>query len=140
MRSVLEREGLSGEFELDSAGTIGYHTGNPPDARMTKAAKKRGVIFTGSARQIQMSDLAEFDLILVMDRENHRDVMAMQRSAPDVSAKIQYFCEYCTQSDLEEVPDPYYGGSSGFELVLDLMEDGCEEIARLHREGKLLAE
>ncbi|MEM7010967.1 MAG: low molecular weight protein-tyrosine-phosphatase [Verrucomicrobiota bacterium] len=136
MRDVANREGLADAFELDSAGTISYHEGNPPDPRMRKAAKNRGIEMTGRARQIRARDLEESDLVLVADRDNLADV---ERLAANVASPcaVRLFCEFCTESENEEVPDPYYGGDDGFETVLDILEDGCAEIARRYRSGKL---
>lgn len=124
MRKLLEDEGLA-EIDCDSAGTMRAHQGNPPDSRMSDAGKRRGLPMTGSARCIEQSDFDRFDLILAMDRSNYSDVMDAARSDAD-RAKVRLFCEYCSQSEHEEVPDPYYGGPDGFELVLDLLEDGCQ--------------
>lgn len=137
MRQQLLTSGLEKEIEVDSAGTINFHTGNPPDSRMTAAARDRGIEMTGKARQITKNDLAEFDLILVADRENLADV---EKLASNVEAPcpIRLFCEFCTEHDQEEVPDPYYGGPAGFELVLDLLEDGCNEIIRRYQADKLV--
>lgn len=123
-RNALQAEGLIHEIECDSAGTIDAHVGNPPDRRMREVAQDRGVAIRGHARQIQASDLEEFDLILVMDRDNYESVKALDvRKA--YSHKIKLFCEFATSSDEEEVPDPYYGGPEGFETVMDILEDGC---------------
>ncbi len=119
-------------FEIDSAGTIGYHTGNPPDERMHRAAATRGIATGGAARQITSEDLRTFDLILTMDPDNRAYVDALASKTTDATAKIHDFVEYCTEHDVPEVPDPYYGGAEGFEHVLDLLEDGCAEIIRRH--------
>ena len=136
MRHLLKEEGLLDQFELDSAGTIGFHTGNPPDSRMTSSATARGIEMTGQARQVKLQDLTEFDLVLAMDRENEAELRQLART-DDERAKIRLFCEFCTEHEHDEVPDPYYGGAAGFELVLDLLEDGCREMIRRFREGKL---
>lgn len=136
MRETAKREGLADAFELDSAGTINFHEGKPPDSRMLRAAKARGIEMTGRARQVRARDLEEFDLVLVADRDNLADV---ERVAANVEGpcSVRLFCEFCTESEYEEVPDPYYGGDDGFETVLDILEDGCAEIARRYLTGKL---
>ena len=136
MRELLVREGLADRFELDSAGTIDYHTGKEPDPRMTQAATARGIVMKGRARQVRKSDFEDFDLVLAMDRENESDLKRMAANA-DQRSKIKMFCEFCTQHGHDEVPDPYYGGEAGFELVLDLLEDGCAGILRQWRAGEL---
>lgn len=127
MRKLLEDAGLSNEIELDSAGTIGYHTGHAPDPRMSEAGRRRGLPMTGIARQVKSSDLRRFDLILAMDRENYADLMDLA-SNDEESSKIKLFCDFCSNHNASEVPDPYYGGARGFEHVLDLLEDGCTQI------------
>ena len=124
-RQKVEEAGLSGRIEIDSAGTIGYHTGHGPDARMSATLKKRGYTIAGKARQILSADLQNFDLILVMDAENLANVRALDKAA-HFQAKIRRFTEYCTRHQAEEVPDPYYGGQEGFDHVADLVEDAAE--------------
>ncbi len=136
MRKMVTEEGLENEVVIDSAGTIGMHLGNPPDARMTKAANARGISSQGRARQVRANDLEEFDLILAMDRENLADLIQLAKT-PEQRARVRLFCEFCTEHGHEEVPDPYYGGADGFELVLDLLEDGCAEILRQVQAGKI---
>ena len=129
MRGLVREQGRDGEIVLDSAGTGNWHLGDPPDARATEAAARRGVTLEGASRQIRPSDFEDFDLILAMDRENLRDLQAM---APDEEAvaKVRLLRSYDPDSadgDFD-VPDPYYGGPRGFEEVLDLVEDGCERL------------
>jgi len=137
MRHLAESEGLSDRLEIDSAGTIGLHTGHPPDERMTEAARQRGIPMKRQARQITVEDLDAFDHILVMDRDNLDDVEMLAVDANGHKATISMFCDYCTGYTDIEVPDPYYGGPDGFEKVLDLIEDGCREIARRVRDGEM---
>ena len=117
-----------GTFEIDSAGTIGMHAGNPPDERMHRAAAARGIPTGGAARQVTSEDLHTFDLVLAMDPDNR----AYLDDLPPGTATVRNFVEYCTDHDDDEVPDPYYGGDEGFEHVLDLLEDGCAEIIKRH--------
>lgn len=128
MRQLLQDAGLGEEVECDSAGTIGYHRGNPPDPRMSAAGRQRGLPMTGSARQVSPEDLDRFDLVLAMDNENFADLLALAKDSN--RDKIKRFCAFCTQHPDTEVPDPYYGGSQGFEHVLDLLEDGCSQILK----------
>jgi protein-tyrosine phosphatase len=136
LHAKLIQAGLHGTVAVDSAGTIDYHVGKLPDARMRSAASRRGLALNHRARQVTSEDLAAFDLVLVMDRENLSDVKSLDRSGR-FPAKIQLFCEYCTKHDQTEVPDPYYGGDAGFETVLDLLDDGCTEIVKRIQAGKL---
>jgi len=126
MRRLLEEAGLDGHIRCDSAGLIDYHVGEPPDARMSSAGRRRGLPMTGSARQVTRADLDAFDLILAMDDDNYRGLMAL--ASDQHREKIRRFCSYCSRHPDKEVPDPYYGGSAGFEHVLDLMEDGCKGV------------
>lgn len=134
MQKRLDEAGLSDSVRCDSAGTIGYHTGNAPDPRMTSSGRKRGYAMTGSARQVTPADLDEFDLILAMDNDNFADLERL--SSPDNRHKIKRFCDYCIQFSDTEVPDPYYGGAQGFEHVLDLLEDGCSQILKQIQSAK----
>jgi protein-tyrosine phosphatase len=127
MRAVVAREGLDGEVEIDSAGTGSWHVGNPPDRRSTAAARARGIVLEGAARQVTAEDFEDYDLLLAADAEN---VAALRRLAPDAEAaeKIvllrQFDPEAVAAGDLD-VPDPYYGGARGFEDVLDQVEAAC---------------
>jgi protein-tyrosine phosphatase len=127
MRALLREEGLDGQIELDSAGTGNWHAGDPPDARATAAARARGIELEGAARQVTAADFEDFDLLLAMDRENERELLAR---APDeeARAKVRLLREFDPASvaagDLD-VPDPYYCGAQGFEQVLDLVTAAC---------------
>jgi len=125
MNYLLEKENLTGQIVCDSAGTGGYHVGSPPDQRMAiAAASKLGIKLRGSARQLQKSDLEDFDLILAMDRENYQDILALDHHGK-YQEKVQLMCDYCSQHSVEEVPDPYYGGAQGFNYVIDILLDAC---------------
>ena len=137
MREKLKAAGLDQRVTVDSAGTINFHTGKLADTRMRHAAAARDVELTHHARQVSPADLVEFDLILVMDRENQRDVMSL-RGAAAFKSKVRLFCEFCTKHTEKEVPDPYLGGAQDFEFVLDLLDDGCTEIVRRLQAGTLV--
>jgi protein-tyrosine phosphatase len=127
MRSLLRAEGLERAVEIDSAGTGGWHAGDPPDSRATAAARARDIVLEGAARAVTDEDFERFDLLLAMDRENERDLLAR---APDdeARAKVRLLREFDPESvaagDLD-VPDPYYGGPHWFDRVLDLVEAAC---------------
>jgi protein-tyrosine phosphatase len=127
MRSLVRDAGLEREIEVESAGMGDWHVGHPPDRRATEAASRRGVTLEGAARQVTLGDFADFDLLLAMDRSNHRELREL---APDAEAaeKVKMLRAYDPASaggeDLD-VPDPYYGGPGGFETVLDLVEAAC---------------
>lgn len=126
MRKLLADAGLADSVQCDSAGTHGYHIGCQPDSRMILAGQRRGLPMTGIARQIKRADLDTFDLILAMDNDNYRALLEL--STERNRHKIKRFCSYCIRHSDSEVPDPYYGGPAGFEQVLDLLEDGCEQV------------
>lgn len=134
MRQLLEASGFS-HIRCDSAGTMDAHRGNPPDARMAAAGKRRGLPMTGSARGVQPEDFDNFDLILAMDQANLED---LRRLAPEAASlnNVRMFCEFCRKFEETEVPDPYYGGLDGFERVLDLLEDGCRGLLEEIRVGR----
>jgi protein-tyrosine phosphatase len=127
MNYLIEREGLAGKITCDSAGTAGYHIGAPPDPRMQVAGKARGLSMVGTARQLVPMDLREFDLILAMDRSNYRDILSLDPQGK-YHHKVKMMCSYCTKYNVQEVPDPYYGGPEGFNFVLDLLEDACTNL------------
>jgi protein-tyrosine phosphatase len=123
-RHLVREAGREGEIEIDSAGTGGWHVGEPPDTRATEAARRRGIDLGGEGRQFSPADFDRFDLILAMDEQNRREILAL---APDDAArsKVSLFREFDPASngaaDLD-VPDPYFGGDQGFEHVLDLVD------------------
>jgi protein-tyrosine phosphatase len=125
MNHLLKQRGLEGKISCDSAGTSSYHIGSPPDARMRQAASKRGITLTGRARQFEVSDFEEFDLILAMDRDNYRAILACDRQGK-YQDKVKLMCDYATNYPDQEVPDPYYGGAEGFNYVIDLLLDACQ--------------
>ena len=127
LNHLIQAQHLEKQIVCDSAGTIGYHSGNPPDSRMTAAARNRGITLRGQARQIKHQDLIDFDLILTMDDENLHNVQALDPSGT-YHHKIKPFCTFCKTYPDEEVPDPYYGGNAGFEHVLDLIQEGSTHI------------
>ena len=123
LRKMAQDRGL--DLEVDSAGTIAYHAGEPADARMQRHALKRGYHLTSISRPIVASDFDTFDMIIAMDDANMAELEAL---APSEAArqKLSLMTTYCTRFTHTSVPDPYYGGSEGFELVLDLIEDACD--------------
>ncbi|MDG1242282.1 MAG: low molecular weight phosphotyrosine protein phosphatase [Opitutae bacterium] len=129
LQHLVDQAGLTDQFEIESAGTIGFHAGSSPDKRMQYSMRARNIPIIGHSRQLQSSDLEVYDLILAMDNQNLIDACALDPSAK-MHHKVQLFCDYCTNHRQTEVPDPYYGGDHGFEHVLDLIEDGCENLLK----------
>ena len=126
---LLNERGLSDRFVVDSAGTGGWHTGNPADRRMQAAAARRGIQLLSRARQISLDDLSDFDLVLTMDDANLAAVQGLAREAGNrATATVRPMPSYSQRFSETEVPDPYYGGEAGFEHVLDLLEDACSNL------------
>jgi len=138
MRELVRREGLQDWITVDSAGTGGWHVGDPPDARATSTAHARGIALQGAARRVRASDFEDFDLLLAMDRSNLRD---LHRLAPDEEscARVKLLREFdpASSGDLD-VPDPYYGGPGGFDEVLDLVQAACAGLLAEVRRGARL--
>lgn len=122
-KKILETQGISKFVQVDSAGTSGFHQGRPADSRMIEHAKKRGVDITSLSRKFTADDFLNFDRIYVMDKSNECDVLMLAKNRED-KEKVKLFLDACN-SEHSEVPDPYYGGSDGFELVLDLLDANC---------------
>ncbi|ARV73068.1 low molecular weight protein-tyrosine-phosphatase [Vibrio campbellii] len=126
LRAKAKELGIS--VEVDSAGTIGYHAGNPPDARSMQAGKQRGYSFEGMrSRKVTVGDFDEFDMVLAADKANLADLLDI--CPTEHRHKVSLFLSH-GDSDYDEIPDPYYGGDAGFELVLDLIEDASEVILK----------
>ncbi|MDE6623131.1 MAG: low molecular weight phosphotyrosine protein phosphatase [Alistipes sp.] len=127
MRRIAQQEAL--DLEIDSAGTYGGHAGELPDSRMRSAAANRGYRLTHRSRKIREEDFDAFDLIVVMDDMNYEAVHRLAPS-PEAARKIFRMAEFLhAHPGRTYVPDPYYEGREGFEVVLDLLEDGCRELA-----------
>ncbi len=123
---IVRNSRLLQNFEIDSAGTTGYHVGQNADRRMQSHAIKRGFNLTSISRKFNPeTDFDHFDYIIGMDDENMDDLKNMARNETDLN-KLSKMTDYKKEWDYSEVPDPYYGGDAGFELVLDLLEDSCK--------------
>ncbi len=128
MRALVAQRGVEHQFEIDSAGTYGGHAGELPDARMREAGARRGYSFTHRSRQFRQSDFSDFDMIVVMDDNNYVAVNGLAQSREDVE-KVYRMSEFFSSfPNYTYVPDPYYEGREGFELVLDMLEEGCRAI------------
>lgn len=132
---LAEQAGLADRIRVDSAGTHAYHVGNPPDERAMRAAMAREYRMDHlTARQVRAEDIAEYDYVLAMDMANLEILQSLADEA--LRDKPQLFMSYAPDYGLEEVPDPYYGGTNGFEQVLDMVEAAAgnllEDIRRRH--------
>lgn len=128
MRSIIEAEGAGSRYNIDSAGTGNYHIGDLPDNRMRIHARRRGYELTHRCRQVTASDFDNFDLIVAMDASNARNLhhIAPSPEAEDKIIMMADFADLATRYD--HIPDPYYEGAEGFELVLDLLESACHNL------------
>ena len=124
MKKLVQDAGLDGRIKIDSAGIIGYHAGEKADPRMRSHAARRGYVLDSISRPVRQWDFHDFDLIIGMDDQNITD---LKRMAPDLEsvAKIHRMTEFSRNKLYDHVPDPYYSGAEGCELVLDLLEDAC---------------
>ena len=131
-RHVVDQAGLSARFLIDSAGTHAYHVGEAADRRARAAAERRGISLEGiAARRVVKKDFEQFDYVLAMDRLNH--VTLVDQAGAEHHDKIRLFLEFAPGTE-DEVPDPYYGGSAGFERVLDLVEEASRGLLETLRE------
>ncbi len=125
MRALVEESGAESGFTIDSAGTYAGHKGQLPDQRMRIHARRRGYDLTHRSRPIRESDFDDFDIIVAMDASNY-DNLRRIAPTPEGENKIVMMMDFCRHPrGYDYVPDPYYEGSEGFELVLDLLEDAC---------------
>ena len=123
-RAVVRQRAPQLAIHIDSAGTHDYHVGRAPDPRSVAAARRRGIDLSGlRARQVEDEDFVRFDYILAMDRGNLEALRS--RSPGHLSHRVRLLMEFASRPDQTEVPDPYYGGPGGFELVLDLVEEAA---------------
>jgi protein-tyrosine phosphatase len=123
--ALVEKDGLEWKFKIDSAGTSAYHVGEKADKRMQEHAKKRGYYLNSISRKFESeNDFDKFDMIIAMDDENINALKKRIRSDKDLK-KLYKLTDFRKEWSYSEIPDPFYGGDDGFELVLDLIEDSC---------------
>ena len=135
-RKLVTEAGLQEHIEIDSAGTHAYHIGSPPDPRAMAAARLRGIdLSTLRGRQATGRDIERFDFVLAMDRENYEHLLAI--CPPGLERKIELFMRYAADRLEDEVPDPYFGGSSGFDRVLDMIEAAAQGLLEEIRRTRL---
>jgi protein-tyrosine phosphatase len=124
-KHIVNEKGESHRFFIDSAGTSAWHAGEKADLRMRRHAKKRGIELTSLARKFVQEDFDRFDFIIAMDQENMEALRSLARNDTDLE-KLHFMTDFSKKYNYNHVPDPYYGGEEGFELVLDLLEDAGE--------------
>jgi len=128
MESLVKQEGLEKSILISSAGVSGWHVGEPPDERMQDTAQKHGVSLNSRARHFQAHDFKQMDMVLAMDHRNLETLKAM-RPLTEIRDKLFLFRSFDPENNGDlEVPDPYYGGDRGFELVYEMVERACPKI------------
>lgn len=128
-RAQVKEAGLEAEVEIDSAGTMGAHAGEPPDSRAQEAARSRGFDLSDlRARQVNVFDFSRFDYVLAMDRDNLASLLRL--CPPEFKHKVRLYLSFSRRYPNLEVPDPYYGGRLGFDQVLDMVEDAGKGLIR----------
>ena len=135
--SIVNERGISHLVDIDSAGISGYHAGDLPDQRMRVHARRRGLELIHRSRQVRPADFERFDLIFAMDDSNYDHLRDMANSPEEMDKVVRIASFFRQHSAMDCIPDPYYGGSEGFENVLDLLEDACHHIADRIEEGTL---
>lgn len=129
-KALIEKNGLENSVSCDSAGTAAYHAGERADYRMRQFGLKRGYNLTSISRKFEpKNDFDQFDNIIGMDWQNVQDLQRMCRNEND-RKKISLMTDYCIHKKYDSVPDPYYSGDAGFEMVLEILEDACEGLFR----------
>ena len=143
-RHLVAEAGLSELFEIDSAGTAGYHTGEPPDRRARAAGVRAGIVVSGRARQFMPSDFARFDYVIAMDRANERELQVMALEG-DARGKIRLMRSFEPAAEPSaptsggtplDVPDPYYGDDAAFDHVLELCRVAAGGLIQLVRKER----
>ncbi len=124
-KDLVKKRGLGDKIKVDSAGTAGYHQGELPDPRMRSHGARRGYKFDSLSRKFRNSDFDDFDVIITMDDSNYHNVLNISPNL-ESDKKVYKMVDFLQRLDADHIPDPYYSGASGFELVLDLLEDACE--------------
>ena len=125
MHHLVEERGLSEEFYIDSAGIGSWHVGQLPDRRMRQCGVRHGYVFDHRARQFSPADFDRFDLIVVMDEENYRDVTRQMRSEADRKKVVRIRDYFRSHAGQQTVPDPYYGTDRDFDFAVELLKDAC---------------
>lgn len=126
-KKMVTKCNLQNEILIDSAGTSGWHEGDLPDERMRTHGQRRGYDFNSRARKFVAQDFKKFDYIIVMDEENYKNASKLAADKSDLS-KLHRMTDFSDKHNHDFIPDPYYGGAEGFELVMDLLEDACENL------------
>jgi len=122
-KKLVKEAGLESFIVSDSAGTSRWHIDEPPDTRSIQIAEKNGIQLEHLGRQINRTDMNRFDYILAMDNENFEEILRLQHPDPFQKAKVMRMRDFDNQQSGADIPDPYYGGQNGFQIVYDLLEE-----------------
>ncbi len=126
-RDIVEKNDKTDSFEIDSAGLLDYHRGEKADHRMRSHAEKHGYLITHLSRPVSIEDLEYYDYVIGMDEQNISGLESLARR--ETKGKIYRMTDFVKKyPDITKIPDPYYGGSEGFEQVIRLLEDGCQNL------------
>lgn len=135
-RHLAQKQKLEKFLEIDSAGTHAYHVDSPPDERAQAACARRGIDISHlRGRRATTDDIRQFDYVLAMDNENYENLLAI--CPAEHRSKIRLFMEFAPHRTEKEVPDPYFGGASGFDRVLDMIEDAAQGLLEDIRRTRL---
>ena len=126
-QNLVAEAGLAEHFDVDSAGTGAWHVGERPDARAEMVAHQHGVELESRARQVTEEDIRDYDYVIAMDRENLRSLERMA-NATGSEVEIRLLRDFDTEGEGDDVPDPYYGGASGFETVYAMVHRSCQAL------------
>ncbi len=128
MESIIRVRSLETQFQVDSAGTANYHIGRLPDNRMIAAASRRGYRLTSLAKELTKTHVADRQLVLAMDRDNYAEIVRISGAGTNQVGQVRMLSDFLDETWPRDVPDPYHGGESGFEFVLDMLETACPNI------------
>lgn len=132
-KKIVEKNSLSDKIFIDSAGTSAYHVGERADSRMRKHASKRFYNLTSRSRQFVHNDFVQFEYIIAMDNSNYKDILKVDRNE-EFGHKVKMMNDFSKEYFGLDIPDPYYGGSDGFETVLDMLEESCSQFLNFLKE------
>jgi len=127
LQKMIQSSNLKDKVLVDSAGTSGYHEGQPADQRMRASALERGYELLSRSREFVVNDFDEYDHIFAMDKSNLKNILSLARNDKD-KKKVKLILDFTPDQEIREVPDPYYGGDQGFFKVIDLLEESCLKI------------
>ena len=136
MKKIITDRGLETQYSCDSAGTSAYHQGEPADRRMIRHGKSRGYELLSHSRGFVAGDFQKFDYIFTMDQSNYQNVLALDTNS-EFSHKVYPIMDFSRAFSQTEVPDPYFGGPAGFDQVIDMLEDACEQVMNQLQNGQL---